>query len=144
MSEELEQAKLAGTNVISQFVFGGNSTFTVVSKRTSARFTYKVAAFQEMFIVKVLYGPDNENDYRQIGKVVGGIFSLTNKARMAGITMETNSVSVFTWMLRNLGSNNFEEKIEIWHAGRCGRCGRKLTVPESIFSGYGSECLSKL
>ncbi|MGQ4872128.1 MAG: DUF6011 domain-containing protein, partial [Candidatus Thorarchaeota archaeon] len=29
------------------------------------------------------------------------------------------------------------EKVRIWHEGKCGRCGRRLTVPESIESGYG-------
>jgi hypothetical protein len=32
----------------------------------------------------------------------------------------------------------------VWHEGRCGRCGRKLTVPESIESGFGPECASIL
>jgi hypothetical protein len=31
--------------------------------------------------------------------------------------------------------------LEFWHEGRCGRCGRRLTVPDSIASGYGPECV---
>jgi hypothetical protein len=34
--------------------------------------------------------------------------------------------------------------VVIWHEGRCGRCGRRLTVPESIESGYGPECIGKI
>ena len=30
--------------------------------------------------------------------------------------------------------------LEVWHEGRCGRCNRALTVPESIASGIGPEC----
>lgn len=30
--------------------------------------------------------------------------------------------------------------LEVWHEGRCGRCGRALTVPESIASGIGPVC----
>ena len=33
-------------------------------------------------------------------------------------------------------------KADGWHEGRCGRCGRKLTVPESIEAGYGPECIN--
>jgi hypothetical protein len=33
---------------------------------------------------------------------------------------------------------------EVYHEGRCGRCNRKLTVPESIETGLGPECASKL
>ena len=27
--------------------------------------------------------------------------------------------------------------IEIWHEGKCGKCGRTLTVPDSIINGLG-------
>jgi len=27
---------------------------------------------------------------------------------------------------------------------RCGRCGRVLTVPESVESGFGPECIGRL
>ena len=30
--------------------------------------------------------------------------------------------------------------VEVWHEGICGRCGRKLTVPESVERGLGPEC----
>ena len=29
---------------------------------------------------------------------------------------------------------------EVWHEGRCGKCGRVLTVPESLILGLGPEC----
>jgi hypothetical protein len=29
----------------------------------------------------------------------------------------------------------------VYHKGQCGRCGRELTVPESIKSGFGPECI---
>lgn len=32
---------------------------------------------------------------------------------------------------------------EVWHEGRCGRCGRKLTVPESIETGIGPDCAKR-
>lgn len=34
--------------------------------------------------------------------------------------------------------------VEIWHEGKCGRCGRQLTVPESIESGFGPECVKMI
>jgi hypothetical protein len=42
---------------------------------------------------------------------------------------------------------NESEKIvaagfNLQHAGKCGRCGRKLTVPQSIETGIGPECAS--
>jgi hypothetical protein len=40
--------------------------------------------------------------------------------------------------------DDLPESLEIWHEGSCLRCGRKLTVPESIESGYGPECIKSV
>lgn len=32
----------------------------------------------------------------------------------------------------------------IYHLGRCGRCGRALTVPSSVESGFGPECAGRV
>tara|TARA_R110002096_G_scaffold84290_4_gene194649 strand:+ start:14 stop:667 length:654 start_codon:yes stop_codon:yes gene_type:complete len=34
-------------------------------------------------------------------------------------------------------------RMEIWHEGKCSRCGRKLTVPSSIATGLGPVCATK-
>lgn len=47
----------------------------------------------------------------------------------------------FAWFWRTLNSENpFPEGFEFWHEGRCGKCARRLTVPESIAQGFGPEC----
>ena len=50
----------------------------------------------------------------------------------------------FQYLLDYMGGKTEAKSLEIWHEGRCGRCGRKLTVPSSIESGIGPECASKL
>ena len=143
-----------GSNVILNFVMGGNSTFTVRSVKTGVRYTFKISKpdfeqkpwepkKQEMHLVKVLIGQDNENDYLLFGKIVNNEFSLTKKAKEQGITYETGYVIAIMWVLKNLFAGVEPKNTEIWHAGRCGRCGRKLTVPESIEIGLGPECATK-
>ena len=34
--------------------------------------------------------------------------------------------------------------LTVFHDGKCGRCGRKLTVPESIQSGLGPVCAGQV
>jgi hypothetical protein len=34
--------------------------------------------------------------------------------------------------------------LEVWHEGRCAKCGLKLTVPQSIMTGFGPTCAKKL
>ena len=52
------------------------------------------------------------------------------------------SYKAFSWVHARLSSNmNLPESVVIHHENRCGRCGKRLTVPESIESGYGPECI---
>jgi hypothetical protein len=41
------------------------------------------------------------------------------------------------------GKTPAEVDLEVWHEGRCGACGRRLTVPESIERGLGPECYGR-
>jgi hypothetical protein len=50
----------------------------------------------------------------------------------------------FDWMWTHLLRDAIPGMLEIWHEGRCGRCSRKLTVPESLKSGFGPECAGKV
>ena len=47
------------------------------------------------------------------------------------------------WVLAWQGAA-LPEGYEARHEGRCARCGRALTVPESIDSGFGPECARKV
>ena len=47
----------------------------------------------------------------------------------------------FEWLWRMLKSAKpLPPTFEFWHEGRCGKCGKKLTTPESIERGLGPEC----
>lgn len=50
------------------------------------------------------------------------------------------SVVAFSCMLRHLKAGRIPENAEFWCEGRCGSCGRALTVPEGIKTGFGPEC----
>lgn len=118
------------------FALAGNATLTVRSARTGQRFTYKVTARSRLYFVGVLTGADNTRDYRYLGTIFSNGFRLTAKSK---INADAPSAIAFTWLAQNWES----ERVEIWHEGFCGRCGRKLTVPESIESGIGPVCAEK-
>lgn len=51
----------------------------------------------------------------------------------------------FAWLWRFLVDEKpLPEGVQFWHEGRCGRCGRRLTVPGSIEIGFGPDCASEL
>jgi hypothetical protein len=138
-----------------QFAMAGNATITLRSKATGARFTYKIQAphvpgnegtnaardlSQGVFFVKVLTGADNENSYSYLGHIRRGIFF--HGGTKARIGRDAPSAKAFAWAWKSFQQDAIPSQLEVWHEGRCGRCARKLTVPSSIASGFGPECIN--
>lgn len=130
-----------------EFALAGNAILTISSLKTGNRFTYRVrqatdketkAPIADMYFVSLLNGPDNENDYCYLGMVRNGRFTLT-KASKGGETAP--SVVAFKFFM---STPILHPQMEIRHEGFCGRCGRKLTVPESIDAGIGPECIKMM
>lgn len=126
----------------------GRAIFTLVSLKTQVRFTYKVsesdrADGSKVYYVSVLRGTDNESDYSYMGMIEGTTFRTTYKSR---VSPEAASFKAFSWLWKSLGQGWTLDRMgcEVWHEGICLRCGRALTVPESIETGYGPICAGKL
>lgn len=128
-----------------RFLTGGNATATFTSQRTQQRFTYRVRKSEDgsMFFVSVLTGADNESSYTYIGhiKASQNIFWHGRKSRIAA---DAPSVKGFAWAWQAIAAGRIPAGLTVWHAGKCGRCGRKLTVPQSIETGFGPECADRM
>lgn len=123
-----------------KFIFAGNSTFTFLNSESGNRFTFKVkkAKDSDLFFLSVLTGPDQ---YSYLGTISNGIYKHGNKSNFsAGVQSE----KVFSYVLNKLKSGSLPEFVEVWHEGKCGKCGRQLTVPSSIDNGIGPECIKTL
>lgn len=120
------------------FIFGGKSLFTVKNPQTGNRFTFKVKKSKEndIFFVSVLTNGDNVYEYIGFVKLNANLKHST-KSR---ITSNAMSFKVFDYVIKSLRNNKLPDFIEIWHHGRCAKCSRVLTVPESIENGFGPEC----
>jgi hypothetical protein len=129
------------------FLFAGNAKFTLRSTKTGRRYTYRVRRPADAegtpagnrWFVSVLTGSDNENDYTYMGMITqDGVFRVTKASKLV---MDSPPVKAFTWTLGYIIRLMEPVGVEVWHEGSCGRCGRTLTVPESIESGFGPECI---
>ena len=128
---------------VKDFILAGNATITLESEKSGIHYTYKIKRTHEdvnRWFVSLLTGPDNEGDFTYLGVLEGEggtAFRLTKKSSL----LETSApVAGFKYMWAWINSNRMPPKMHIHHEGRCGRCNRKLTVPESIESGIGPEC----
>lgn len=142
-----ERAPFASAADASRFMLAGKAIVTLESKKTGARFTYKISAAEsgDTYFVGLLNGPDNTGDYKYLGRISREIFWLGRKVPRAGdISRDAPSARAFDWTWRALARGQMPDMLAIWHEGSCGRCGRRLTVPASIASGFGPECINKV
>ena len=99
---------------------------------------------QRPTFVGLLRCPDNNNGYSFLGCLRKQEDRLVYiHGRRSKVGADANSVKAIVWTIGQLVKGRKPATVEIWHEGVCGRCGRTLTVPESIESGIGPVCAGK-
>jgi hypothetical protein len=127
-----------------KYIIGGHGKFTLVGQTT--RYTYRVGQTKDddgnlsPLFISVLTGPDNSNDFQYLGYISLADL-LTLRSGKKGNPNHPAFVAL-AWWLRVYGKGNLAAlaKAEFWHEGTCCRCGRELTVPDSIAKGIGPVC----
>lgn len=138
-----------------RFALAGHAVLTLKSRKTGTRYTYRVDAPKvdpeaprpHHRFVSVLTGPDNTSDYAYIGLInnsAGPTFRLTHKSRLTDASLPVRAFRYFCERVLAHPDAPIPPDLEVRHEGRCGACGRMLTVPESIDRGIGPECAAKL
>ena len=83
-------------------------------------------------------GSNNDSDFTYIGFIKNDTFIYGNKSR---ISNEAIGVKAFTSVHNLFEKGIFHKDLAFFHEGCCGRCGMKLTTPESVQRGFGPECI---
>lgn len=134
-----------------RFILAGNAIVTLAG--ATSRYTFKIQQGKpregdapdrsQPFFLSLLTGPDNTADYQYIGIVdqQSGKVRLTRASRLKA---DSGPVRAWDWTIGRMFAGQAYAPATVHHAGRCGRCGRLLTVPSSIESGFGPECAGKL
>ena len=139
------------------FLLAGSAIFTIVSKKTGNRKTFKVSAKkggEGFFFVSLLNGPDNTSDYKYLGalfvKSSGPAADFASEPLLGWKTNKQSwgveAAAAFEWIVKNLNGQTDSDLFDhatVYHEGRCGRCGRVLTTPESISTGLGPVCAGR-
>lgn len=125
-----------------RFALAGHAIVTLVNTRTGGRFTFKIVkpSDEHPHFVRVLTGPDNEESYTFLGTIFNG--TEYRHGRRSPIGEDAPSAKAFKWFWAN--ADQLPDFVEVWHEGYCGRCGRLLTVPESVTRGIGPECWKRM
>jgi len=125
------------------FILAGKCTLTIKSLQSGNHFTYKVRETNEkndFFFVSVLSG--TEDQYRYLGYVRNGVYVHGGHKAKVGVNTPLHLAFNLIFNLAKVGKNNINA--ELYHAGKCGKCGRKLTHPESLQTGIGPDCATRM
>lgn len=143
-------------HVSREWLLAGDATFTIEVPAALVEhhdyrphYTYRVQRvpakgdYPESIFVKLLTGPDNTSSFTYLGKLdefTGQVRTTAKSAKLDGTTPHKllNRILARVWG----GDHDAYEShgFRTHHEGRCGRCGRKLTTPESVERGIGPEC----
>lgn len=115
--------------------------YYTVAEASGSHVTFRVKPHWEnpnSLVVGYLSGPENTTDYMNFGEFKDGRFKLWRRFE-GGLSRQRAALSY-------LVNGNQEEALFLYAttSGRCGRCGRTLTVPASIHRGLGPECARKV
>lgn len=135
-------AKFATAEAAKAYLLAGKATVTLRSARTGTRFTYRFRRGKRdgsPVFVSVLTGSDNTGDYSYHGAIFSSKFTVKTSG-WSQIGPDAPSARALAWALGKLSQGLLPDTLEIWHEGRCGKCGRALTDPESIAAGLGPIC----
>lgn len=142
--------------ITKEFMLAGNATFTLElnqefqQKLNRAHYTFRVTCSEsekwgKTYFVGLLTGPDNESDYTYLGLIANDMLKLTQKSRFSS---ETPVVKLCNRLINRIMKDETQAVIDagfgLHHEGKCGRCGRTLTTPESVSIGIGPECLKRM
>jgi hypothetical protein len=154
------QGRLTTAEAVHAYVLGDadrpcqnwtRKSLTLRSATTGARFTYRVKrppgqGPERPWLISILTGPDNTQDYVYLGllRPQRGSVILQHTAK-SGLPRTAPAWLAWEYLTRAvLQGGRMPAALEVFHEGRCGRCGRTLTTPESVALGLGPECAAKV
>lgn len=128
---------LALAHVIRSNKQNSGAEFTVRSKKTGKDFTYKIsrAEWKGRFYTHVKVEKEYQK-YTYLGYYDSGMIVRKHDS------VETPSAVAIAWLLRQVEHTNKPalDGVEIFHLGKCVRCGAVLTDATSIEIGLGPVC----
>jgi hypothetical protein len=124
-----------------RFLEAGHAIFTVGNDKGD-HYTYRIVkpSKDKPFFVSLLTGPDNCGDYTYLG-IFNPLTREVYRTAKSKYLESSTPVKVIRWAIKVVANNTtLPPGYSIHHEGRCCRCGRRLTTPESVEAGIGPEC----
>lgn len=143
--------------ITKEFILAGRAIFTIEIpesyRQDKAHYTFRVNLGKRQagvtstpYFVSLLTGPDNTSNYTYLG-----ILTQTGEIKLTYASKFKDNSFVVRLLRRTMkaiwdgrSAEIQATGFDIHHEGHCGRCGRALTVPASVASGFGPECMKRV
>ena len=131
-------ARFRELGVFLNFALAGNATFILRSHRTGRRITYKIqrTTYRHGWLVSLPKTPFES--YLLLGRLSNAAVPSFKPVHMGGYCHP--ATIVFAWFIgQTLSAGRLPSGVDVWHVGRCGRCGRRLAY-DCYPTGLGETC----
>lgn len=119
----------------------GDAIFTLRSKKTGSHFTYRLEKKSNiLYFLSVMCSPDNTAQFGYLGVYRPDKKSTDFSGLCFGLKSRISAFSKQWLAIKYLFDHPETDLIEIFHEGRCMKCGKRLTTPRSIEIGIGPKC----
>lgn len=149
----LGPSRLATPEAAKAYALAGDAVVTLRSELTGRHYTYEIAAPSQkradaawgdkppVWFVRVRIEGQERAAY--MGMVDNFCrLRLTTKSKFH---VQSPSFLAFKFFADHvLAGAQMPPKLQVWHEGSCGRCGRALTHPESLERGIGPVCAGRM
>lgn len=133
------------TNMDEKNLNGG--AFTIRSKRTGKDYTFKIShkPFNGFNYLHIKVETEYMN-FRYMGYYREGQIMRRDKQTKQLKVVDTPASTAISWFIRMIKAGNFDilrNGVDIFHIGKCLKCGKPLTDSTSIEYGIGPICRNK-
>lgn len=133
-----------------QFMLAGRAEFILHSTKTKDNFKYRIDRkessndkYEFVYFINILHGSEKTYAGHMWFDDKTNEFYFSKGAK-GQIDPKDLYIRSLLFVLNKLVKGDIVGNLEVYHLGKCGHCGKKLTTPESIITGLGPTCSKNL
>lgn len=129
-------------NYILEFLLGGKCECVICNTKTGNKFNFRINVSENNKNMFFVYANiDGKKAYAGYIKIKDNAISYIQGNK--GVLSENDlPIKALLYVIRHY--KTLPDSVEVLHVGKCSRCGRRLTNPESIHTGLGPACFKKV
>lgn len=128
---------------VRSFLLGGNAGFTLLQDgKNPISVKYRVVANENKSCYFIYTESKTSSKIVYQAYITSKDWVLHKAKQVEDSDYNERAIKAIDWLLKHC--DNLPDIVHVYHNGRCSKCGRKLTDLESLRTGLGPVCRSKV